>query len=126
MNTVIAWIVGLVLSALVGYMLVGVFLFWLRAKLGVPFEKESPGVSPGITGGMERIFFSSLVAADASGYATAMIVWLALKLVANWNRPDETERTRRLWGISGLVAGLMSLWVALLGGLFIKWLAVNV
>lgn len=74
-------------------------------------------VPPWLTGGLERLFFTLLVAFDVSGTPTAMIGWLALKLATNWNRPDYEDKVKaRSFAFSGLVAGLLSMFLALLGG----------
>lgn len=118
----VAWIVGLVITTLVGHFVLVAFLDWLRGRSGLE-KKTLRGVPAGITGITERIFFASLVAVDASGYSTAMMGWLALKLATNWNHPDRKDDDRRVWAFSALVAGLLSMLVAFFGGLFIRWLS---
>ncbi|OGA48802.1 MAG: hypothetical protein A3F74_21120 [Betaproteobacteria bacterium RIFCSPLOWO2_12_FULL_62_58] len=118
----VAWIVGLVITTLVGHFVLVVFLDWLRGRSGLE-KKTLRGVPAGITGITERIFFASLVAVDASGYSTAMMGWLALKLATNWNHPDRKGEDRRVWAFSALVAGLLSMLIAFFGGLFIRWLS---
>jgi len=117
-----AWIVGLVITTLVGHFVLVMFLDWLRGRSGLE-KKTLRGVPAGITGITERIFFASLVAVDASGYSTAMMGWLVLKLATNWNHPDRKDDDRRVWAFSALVAGLLSMLIAFFGGLFIRWLS---
>ena len=47
-----------------------------------------------------------------------MIGWLALKLATNWNHPDykDNRSEERAVAFSALVAGLVSMLFALLGG----------
>lgn len=52
------------------------------------------------------------------GAATAMMGWLAIKLASNWNRKDmESNPNSRAFSFSALLAGLLSLMFASLGGM---------
>jgi len=87
-----------------------------------PDEKDAPkGVPPSLTGIIERLFFTVIVAFNVSGFISAMVGWLALKLATNWNRKfwDDTY-SARLYGFSALIAGLVSMLFAFLGGLIIR------
>ena len=55
-------------------------------------------------------------------FLTGMMGWLALKLGANWqSRKDEIdEEIRTNYAFSALLAGLVSMLMAYLGGWFIK------
>lgn len=115
------WILGLGFSLIVGHFAVAFFLSQLRQYMGLgekPRTTESfKGVPPMLTGGLERVFFTFLVAFNVSGTPAAMVGWLALKLATHWNHPDYRDTSEaRAFAFSGLVAGLLSMLFALLGG----------
>lgn len=116
------WILGLGFSLVVGHFAVDYFLRELRKYMQLGDRPALPGgmirVPPWLTGGLERLFFTLLVAFGVSGTSTAMIGWLALKMVTNWNRREsEDDVKERSFAFSALVAGLLSMFLALLGGL---------
>ena len=49
-----------------------------------------------------------------------MIGWLTLKMVTNWNRPRDEEIDRTTGALSALLAGLVSMMFALIGGLIVN------
>jgi hypothetical protein len=120
-----AWILGLFVAVVLGHYGTKYFLEWLRTKMGLG---EKPGaksewmrVSPGITGVIERMFFAIIIAVDISGAGTAMVGWLALKLATNWNHPDwKDDPTARSFAFSALLAGLVSMSFAVVGGLICR------
>ena len=82
-------------------------------------------VPPWLTGGVERFFFTLLIALNLPNVdtVTAMLGWMALKMATHWHRPDDTtdpsdpEVSRRKdYAFSALLAGLMSMTFALIGG----------
>ena len=121
------WIIGLTFSVLGGWLVTWPSLTLLRKWMRLPEKPKSQGkskprgVPPTLTGMIERLFFSVLVAFSVEGFAAAMIAWLALKLATNWNR-DFWKKTSsaRLYGFSALLAGLVSMLFAFLGGLIAK------
>jgi hypothetical protein len=122
----LVWFLGLVWAVLGGYLLVPIFLAVMRDNFGIA-AAEQPDVqrvSPKLTGVLERAFFCIAVGADIGGALTAMFAWLALKLAANWQaRPDRGERlgiNYYTFSDSALLAGMLSLLIAMLGGLFIR------
>jgi len=71
-----------------------------------------------LTGVVERLVFALFVAFDLSGAVPAMMGWLAIKLASNWNRKDiESHANTRAFTFSALLAGLISMLFAALGGL---------
>lgn len=82
--------------------------------------KGAPRPVPGwLTGLIERLLFTWLVALSVSGTAVAMIAWLSIKLAAGWNRP-EGEMSVAIWrgkASSALLAGVVSMLFALAGGI---------
>ncbi len=121
------WLIGLTFSVVGGGLVTWAFLKILRKWMRLPPKpktdgKKAPrGVPPFVTGAVERLFFSILVAFSVEGFAAAMVAWIALKLATNWNR-DFWKKTSsaRLYGFSALLAGLVSMLFAFLGGLITK------
>jgi len=68
-----------------------------------------------VTGIIERVFFTVVVAFDVSGTATAMMGWIAIKMAAVWNVSQPRAAT-----IFTALGGLMSMFFALTGGLICR------
>ena len=67
---------------------------------------------------VERTFFTVAVATELSGVTTAMIAWLALKFATNWNFAGMgAPAATRGFAFSALLAGLVSMLFATIGGL---------
>ena len=118
------WFLGWGSAAGAGQFLVPRFLDYLRGPLDLP-TPENKRVQPWVTGLLERSFFTIAVGAwVGSDVLTAMFAWLALKLGANWqaapggNETPDARRTRVNYAFSALLAGLLSLVLAVLAGLF--------
>ena len=114
------WLIGFALSLVGGGVAAWAFLACARgsSEAGPKPELGSRRVRPLVTGIVERTFFTSLVAFNVSGYPTAMIGWLALKLATNWNHPAWKDKpAARTHALLALLAGLISMLFALLGGL---------
>jgi len=110
------WAVGLAVSLLIGGLVTGWFLNRMRAHLKIPppvgrvVPRELIGVS-------ERLFFTVVIAFDVSGAAIAMIGWMTLKLVPNWELWVKHGATNKPLALSSLLGSLCSMFFALLGGL---------
>jgi hypothetical protein len=121
------WAIGLGVSIVIGRFVTWGFLETLRWHMHIPETNLDPstrGVPAWFTGAAERLFFTVLVAFHMSGVTVAMIAWIAAKLDANWNRSSldepkyDRDTIRRARGsFSILLAGLVSMLFALLGGL---------
>lgn len=113
------WLVGFALSLFGGGVAAWAFLAFARrvSDAGSKPESGARRVRPVLTGVVERTFFTFLVAFNVSGYATAMIGWLALKLATNWNHPAWKDSPAiRTHGLLALLAGLISMLFAFIGG----------
>jgi hypothetical protein len=77
---------------------------------------ERARVSPWLTGIVERAFFTVVLAFDVSGASTAMMAWLTVKMLPNWNRTTADPPG----AFTALLAGLVSLFFALVGGLICR------
>lgn len=121
---------GFALSLLGGAVMAHAVLYALRKWLRLPSENELHGgqyrrVPSWVTGVVERLFFTTAVAYDLSGAAVAMIGWITLKLAINWNRAfrsdqDQHSPPRVQRAFAAMLAGMASMWLAVLGGLVAK------
>ena len=127
MEIALRLVFGLLVALGVGHIGLEWVLPWLRGKMGLSaadLQKVRPRyrVEPWLTGLVERLFFAGLVAWEAGGAGLTMIAWLAAKMAANWERPNpEVEDRDAQIGLafSALIAGLLSMFFALVGGLII-------
>lgn len=143
-----SWLIGLSFSLLGGWLVTSLFLKVLRHWMRLPEKLKGPdesekiapdgecakpegekpaaqgelrGVPPELTGLIERLFFTVFVAFNVVGVVPAMVGWMALKLATNWNlKLWEATPSARLFGFSALLAGLLSMLFAFLGGLIVK------
>lgn len=119
-----SWFFGLLFGVGFGACVVQISLKRLKLSAGVDKEPSEYQVAPWITGLIERSFFTILVGFAGAGSAgAAMVGWLALKMATNWNNPNRyhsstviREAVRRHAFVS-LLAGMISMSMALLGGL---------
>lgn len=120
---VMRWLVGLGIAAGRGYVVTGSFLWFVRnqlLKLG-----DKPGslekkdrVPPWFTGITERIVFALFVGTNAPSVPPSRMTWLAVKLATNWNSQLWQGDTRaRTFALTALLAGLVSMGCAYIGGL---------
>ena len=113
-------VIGFALSLLGGGLVVWLFLLISRKLTGLGDKPQlgSRRVPPWLTGVVERLFFTTLVGLGVQGAAPAAIGWLALKLATNWNHPDWKDKPEaRSHALLALLAGLLSLLIAVVGGL---------
>jgi hypothetical protein len=118
----VAVLMGFTISCVLGHFVVKKFLWWLSHRLGAPRDPNAKRTPPGLTGFLERVFFTIAVAVNATGVLPAMIAWLALKLAANWQYRDDINSVERTnYKFSAILAGLLSMLLAYIGGLAIQW-----
>ena len=121
------WVIGLLVSLVAGWVIIYLFLFAIRRSIGLGHkpslggakleEGKSPRVPGWVTGIVERLFFTILVAVDVQGIPTALVAWIGIKLATNWNHPDwRASASTRAFAFSALLAGLLSMLFAFLGG----------
>ena len=114
------WIVGLLFAVIGGEIVVFLLLYSVRGMLGLGPKPNgnTKRVPPWLTGTVERFVFAVLVDFEVPGAATAMMGWLAIKLASNWNRKDMEEVSEaRAFSFTALLAGLVSMMFAALGGM---------
>jgi hypothetical protein len=119
LEILLRWIVGLAVSLAIGGLFTGWFLGQLRSYLNIakPAGRDVPNWLIGIS---ERLFFTVLVAFSISGTAIAMIGWITVKVIPNWELyiKHGTSNKPLVW--SSLLASLCSLFFALIGGLICR------
>ncbi len=115
------WMTGLVASLALGGIFTPLFLYALNKYLRLEEEKTvkegERRVPPLLTGMIERLFFTLVIALQLSGAAISMIGWLTLKMVTNWNRPGKDYN--HMAAFAALLAGMVSMMFAILGGTII-------
>ena len=121
-DLVVRWVIGLVVS-----LVAGGAAAWLVLRVWRRLPEEGgrgDGVPAWVMGLGERLFFTLAIAFQVPGAAVAMMAWLTVKMLTNWNRPisadgqnaaEVTTHIRR--AMASLFAGLVSLTFALIGGL---------
>lgn len=122
LHSLSVWGLGFTISCGIGHVAVAKFHRWLTHRLGVPRDLGARRTSPGLTGFLERVFFTLAVAVNTTGVLPAMIAWLALKLAANWQYRDDIDgdaEKKKNYKFSAIVTGLLSMLFAYIGGLVI-------
>ena len=132
------WILGFAISMGLGQLLTRKFLFKIRNDL-IRFlthdsedkeleetalklkNKETLGSLDWMVGFVERGLFTLIIAFDISGGAVAMMSWVLVKMVTNWNKFQKPELIYRGWAICSLMGSLVSMFFALIGGLFCRY-----
>jgi hypothetical protein len=117
-------LLGFAISCVLGHFVVKSFLGWLSHRLEVPRDPNAKRTPPWLTGFLERVFFTIAVAVNATGVLPAMIAWLVLKLAANWQYrediKDNNSVNRTNYKFTAILAGLLSMLFAYIGGLAIQ------
>lgn len=129
METFLSWFIGLlVVSSGIGHFVTEWFNNWVDERIG---PSDKPGalgrkfLSPALTGCLERLFFTLAVAFGMPGAIVAMIGWLAVKMANGWQRrgPEENDEDFEktlAFGFGALLAGLVSMMFALVGGVICR------
>jgi len=125
------WISGLYVALIGGHATIQLFFWYLERTMGQP-PKDTDGVyvPDWLTGLIERTFFTVLIGASGSvttiWIVPSMFGWIAAKIAANWGRKDtggdKPYTNDRAWTIRALLANLISMFFALVGG----WIIVSV
>ena len=124
------WLAGLLFSVVVGFLVTPVVQRGVDAYARLPERDDSAEfirrIPPNLTGTIERILFTCLVAFNVSGWLAAMIGWMGVKMAANWNSAeaanfgtarDVTPREIISRRFSAIITGTASLTIAAIGGL---------
>jgi len=115
------WVLGLACSLGIGWLVTHQFLIRLRRKFDVEKPDEGKAVPSWLTGLVERLFFTIAIAFHISGVPVAMVAWVSIKMATHWNRINtESVPDGRFLVFSGLLAGMVSMFFAMIGGLIIR------
>jgi len=126
------WVLGPVVALFLGHMWTTSFLkvirnciycFALKHKEKIDdIYTHSLALPATVVGVIEGIFFGALVAFDISATAAAMVTWILVKMATDWNRILATtgKRGPRSLAFSSLLASMISLFFALIGGLICR------
>lgn len=128
------WFFGLGIFALgLGWLYTCLFLKGIRSYIETKAMRRneteiyneimpSLDVPSWLIGLTERTFFVFLVAFELSAVAVAMIGWLTVKMLYNWNILSDGKKniTVRSLAFSALLANLISMLFALIGGLICR------
>ena len=124
-------LIAFTISLLIGHFAVEAFLIALRKRierLAAARSQTNPGevydpealavdIPTSVVGTLERFVFTILIIVGVPGTATAMIAWPTLKLTHSWAViRDAKSRTQRSLAFASLLASMMSMLFALLGG----------
>ena len=116
METLVRWSVGLGVALVIGALLTEWFVAALRSSLKIP--KSAGRVVPGwVMGLSERLFFTLVVAFYVPGAAIAMIGWIMLKMLPNWELYVTHGSANKPMAWSSILGSLCSMFFALIGGL---------
>jgi hypothetical protein len=120
--SIFLFVVGLGFALGLGHLVVKWFLGWVRERSGVPANRAEAGVENWIVGLFERTLAFVLAFANVEGAYVVLGAWMAAKLALNWRRhpfnkdDPNAEREVRVYGISALMAGVLSLGFGVIGG----------
>ena len=126
------WILGGAVALVLGHLWITSFLKVVRNCIYCYAKKNeeeiddvfirSLAVPAAVVGVAERIFFGTLVAFDISATAAAMVTWILVKMVTDWNRilASTGKWGPRSLAFSSLLANIISLFFALIGGLICR------
>jgi hypothetical protein len=87
---------------------------------------DSLAVSGWQVGMIERVFFGALVTFDISATAAGMVTWILVKMATDWNRilgqcqNEDSMYGARSLAFGSLLAGMISLFFALIGGIICR------
>ncbi|MEX1200672.1 MAG: hypothetical protein WEB02_07795 [Methylophaga sp.] len=116
-------LIGFSVSLLGGGIGAWVFLklmhLWIGGRPQAEKTNSLRDVPSWIVGVVERFFFTFLIYFEFSGVPAAMLIWLTLKMVTDWNSPckSNSESYNKRYSLTALLAGLVSLGFAAYGGL---------
>lgn len=112
------FLLGALVALAGGGLAAAVFIFAARKLIGLSEKPvaDVKRVPPWLTGIVERSFFYLLTVLNVQNLPTAMMAWLGLKLATNWNHPSQNAQEGRPRALLALLAGLVSLAFAYVGG----------
>ena len=147
-SKILLWSIGLGVSIVIGHIFTSSLLVFLRRHLEKRKTKDKifskkekiftymgivfyPPIPPSerqvplwITGPIERLFFTLIIAFNISGAAVAMIAWITLKMLSSRKYRENLAKLEKIpsalpFEYAGLIGNLSSMFFALIGGLII-------
>jgi len=118
---------GFTISLGVAWYAVPWVLEWLREGLGERSARPGEDLPGWKVGTLERAFFTVGVGAGLPTVLTAMMLWVAAKMAANWgSRPQEIQQIEAM-RLTALLGSLVSMLFALIGGGVVRmgWLMIR-
>ena len=121
-------IAGLVIALGLGHVVVKYFVEFVRRMSDVPAEPSGKRVPNWITGVFERMlaFLLLVFLTDMKEVGVVLLAWMTAKLASNWQRQPfkgddgEADQLVRVYSISALMGGTLSLGFGILGGLIAR------
>ena len=121
------WLVGLILvSGISGYFLSYLWYFCFCKLIGVEpkynlLPKLKDGQTGPLTGIIERLLFTILIATDVSGTATAMVGWVVFKNSILWAKLEVPPKDEPKMKYVCIISSVGSILMAILGAQICKW-----
>jgi len=102
-------------------------LEWLREGLGDRSARPGEDLPGWKVGTLERAFFTVGVGAGLPGVLTAMMLWIAAKMAADWGSRSQEIQQVEAFRLTALLGGLVSMLFALIGGGVVRmgWLMIR-
>ena len=121
-DIVIGFSVSLIGGGISAWLFLKILRLWMHLSKEKDVTEETRAVPSWVTGAIERLFFTLLIYFKLPGVPAAMLIWLTLKMVTNWNSPlrQETDKKHTRLSFTALLAGLISLGFAVYGGLIAR------
>ena len=121
-NFAIGFTISLVGGGVAAWLFLKILRRWMNLSKDESPDEPTRAVPSWLTGGIERLFFSLLIYFQFSGVPAAMLIWLTLKMVTNWNSPirEDADAKHIRLAFSALLAGLVSLGFAVIGGVIAR------
>lgn len=119
----IGFLVSLVGGGIAAWLFLKILRWWMRVSKTKDKNEETRAVPSWLTGFIERFFFTLLIVFNLPGVPAAMLIWLTLKMVTNWNSPlrkAEVDIKHIRLAFTSLLAGLVSLGFSVYGGLIAR------
>jgi hypothetical protein len=118
--------VGLMFAVVVGAAAIPFLKQLVELSAGLDAGDRGKRVPAWLTGLVERVFFSLIVAYDISGAAPGMMAWIGLKMAANWNsaearlgdgKSEPSDRDILNRRFTALITSALAMGIAMIGGL---------
>lgn len=121
-DEIIGFLVSLVGGSITVWLFLKILRWWMHISKQKYEHEETRGVPAWLTGVIERLFFTLLIYFKLPGVPAAMLIWLTLKMVTNWNSPlrKEVDIKHIRLAFTSLLAGLISMGFAVYGGLIAR------